>query len=527
MIYLNMDDLPPFTHTPTDDIPAIHGRVVARFHTHETRSLPYRLKQLRSLYWGLKDEEPALTEALQLDLGKSAYEAYVSEIGWCLNDILFVCKNLESWMRDESAPDIPLMNRLMRPRIRKDPLGAVLVIGAYNFPYMLTLGPLIGAIAAGCTAIIKPSENAPNAARTMQHVLAQSLDPRSYAVVQGGIPETTALLARKWDKIFYTGNATVGTIIARKAAETLTPVTLELGGRNPAIVTKHADARLAARRLLWGKLFNAGQVCISQNYVMVDREILPAFTHELGEALREFQPQGAAGNADYSRIVNERQWARLKAMLDGTRGQILHGGHTDKRTLLFEPTVVQVASADDPLIQEESFGPLIPILPVRDLDEAIRTANAVHATPLALYTFGTAAENARVLAQTRSGGATLNDALFHASMPTLAFGGVGDSGQGSYRGRASFDAFTHRRSVTQTPGWMEGLLDVRYPPYTSEKLRKLRGMQDGKPDFDRQGNVKSSLVWLLLGLGGKGRASVGARWAVLVGLLAVGARLWR
>ncbi|TKA38416.1 hypothetical protein B0A54_10707 [Friedmanniomyces endolithicus] len=448
-----MDDLPAFTHTPLDDISGIHDLVVRTFHAHTTRSLQYRLKQLRSLYWGLKDAEPALTEALKLDLGKSAHESWMAEIMWCLNDIVFVCKNLEAWMRDEAAPDIPLMNQLMRPRIRKDPLGAVLIIGAFNFPFMLSLCPLIGAIAAGCTAVLKPSENAPNSARIMQHVIEQSLSPDAYQVVQGGVPETTALLEQKWDKIFYTGNPT---------------------------------------------LFCAGQVCVSQNYVLVDKDLLPALTHELGQALREFQPNGAKGNEDYSRIVNERQWDRLKSLLDSTKGKILYGGHTDRDTLLFEPTVVQVESADDPLLQVESFGPLIPILAVQDLDEAIRIANDTDATPLAMYAFGSKADNAKVLAETRSGGATLNDAMFHASMPTLPFGGV---------------------------GWLEGLIDFRYPPYTAKKFKAIKQMAD-TPDFDRQGNAKKSLLWWLLLLGGKGSiASAGARWAVFVSLLAVGARM--
>lgn len=225
--------------------------------------------------------------------------------------------------------------------------------------------------------------------------------------------------------------------------------------------------------------------------------------------------------------MNERQWVRLKSLLDNTSGKILYGGQTDRDTLLFEPTVVQVESMDDALIKEESFGPLIPILPVQDLEEAICTANKVHATPLALYTFGSREENAKVIAETRSGGATMNDGMFHASQPTLAFGGVGDSGQGSYRGRSSYDCFTHRRSIMQTPGWMEGLLNIRYPPYTAEKLKKLKQMQDSKPDFDRQGNVKRSLVWLILSLGGKSAMSAGSRWAVFVALLAFGARAYK
>ena len=526
MIYLKMADLPPFTETPMDQIPAQHDRVVKKFHTHTTRPIAYRLKQLRQLYWGLKDEEPALTEACKLDLGKSAYETYLTEVGWVLNDILFMEQNLERFAKDEKAEDMNLTNSFMRPTIRKDPLGAVLIIGAYNFPIQLSLGPLIGAIAAGCTAVLKPSENASHAARIMQHIIQQSLDPDAYQVVQGGVPETTALLECKWDKVFYTGNARVGTIIAKKAAETLTPVTLELGGRNPAIVTKNADPRLAARRLLWAKLVNVGQVCVSQNYIIVDRAILPAFLKQLEIALAEFQPRGAEGNEDYGKIINERSWQRNKDMLDATSGKILFGGKTDRETLFFEPTVVQVEDQNDALLVDESFGPLIPILPVDGVDEAIHTANAVHATPLGLYPFGSKPETDKILSQTRSGGASVNDAFFHASIPTLSFGGVGDSGQGAYRGKASFDCFTHRRSITTTPGWIEGMLDVRYPPYTSDKLKKFRKMQDQKPGFDRQGNPTGGLVWWLLGLGGQTKASAAARW-VAFAVIAASVRMYR
>lgn len=520
MIHLKMEDVPALAYTSVDAVPAIHQRVVDKFHTHSTRPLLYRLKQLRQLYWGLKDVEPALMEAMKLDLGKSAMEAYLSEVGWVLNDILFMCKNLERFMKDEKAQDTSWTNMAMSPRIRKDPLGAVLIIGAYNFPLQLSLGPLVGAIAAGCTAVLKPSENATHAARIMQHVIAQSLDPEAYQVVQGGVPETTALLACKWDKIFYTGNAAVGTIVAKKAAETLTPVTLELGGRNPAIITKNADPRLAARRLLWAKLLNAGQVCVSQNYILVDKDVLPEFLRQLELAFREFQPKGAENEEGYGKVINERQWQRLRDMLDSTKGKVLMGGKTDKSKLFFEPTVVQVNDAEDPLLADESFGPLIPILPVNDLDEAIRTANKVHATPLGLYPFGSKAETDKILSQTRSGGASVNDGFFHASIPTLEFGGVGDSGTGAYRGRASFECFTHRRSITSTPAWLEGMLDIRYPPYTDAKYKKFKKMSELKPDFDRNGNPTGGMIWWMLGLGGKSTASGAGRW-VMVALIAV------
>jgi len=374
---------------------------------------------------------------------------------------------------------------------------------------------LIGAIAAGNTAVVKPSEVAPNVAAIVQHIIETSLDPTCYSVVQGGIPETTKLLEQKWDKIFYTGNAAVGTIIAKKAAETLTPVTLELGGRNPAIVTKNADVRLAARRLLWAKTVNAGQVCISQNYTMVDREVLPGFIEELKSALKEFFPNGVKSSEDFGRIVSGRQWTRLKKMVDETKGRILIGGEMDESERYIAPTVIQVDSPSDSLLIDESFGPLMPILPVNNLDEAIKIANEVHSTPLGLYPFGTKKETDRALREIRSGGASVNDGFYHGSIPTLAFGGVGDSGQGAYRGKASFDCFTHRRSVTTTPGWMEGLLNVRYPPFKG-KVEKFRKMTLQKPNFDREGKVNFSLVTYILTLGAESKTSGLIRYALVL-----------
>lgn len=257
------------------------------------------------------------------------------------------------------------------------------------------MGPVIGAIAAGNTVIIKPSENAPRSAAVMQKICEAALDPSCYAVVQGGIPETQALLAERWDKIFFTGGANVGRIIAKAAAPHLTPVVLELGGINPAIVTKNADPRLVARRMLWGKLLNAGQVCTSQNYLLVDKSLVNKVVEEFKKAYKEFYPKGAKDSPDYSRIVNAAHFQRLKSMLDNTKGKILMGGTMDEKALFIEPTVVQVDSVDDSLCTQESFGPFIPILPVENLDEAIRLANGVQATPLGLYPFGNKADVAK------------------------------------------------------------------------------------------------------------------------------------
>jgi beta-apo-4'-carotenal oxygenase len=382
----------PFEATAIETIQSAVNRCRTTFRAQKTKPISYRLTQLRKLYWGIVDNEDALVEACKQDLGKPTFETFLSEIDWCKNDIVFVTKNLEKWSKDEPAPDIPLMNTLMNPIIRKEPLGTVLIIGAYNFPVQLSLGPFIGAIAAGCTGVLKPSEVSPATAMVLKKIVEESLDPSAFVVLNGGVQETTALLDEKWDKIFYTGSGNVGTIIAKKAAETLTPVTLELGGRNPAIVTKNADPRLAARRLLWGKLLNAGQVCISQNYIMVDREILPALVEQMKIALKEFLPNGSKASPDYGRIVNKRHFSRIKKMLDETRGEILIGGEVDENENFIELTVVRVDDADDSMIVDESFGPLVPLLAVDNIEEAIRIANSVDATPLGLYPFGTKAE---------------------------------------------------------------------------------------------------------------------------------------
>ena len=395
---------------------------------------------------------------------------------------------------------------------------------AFNFPVNLAFGPMIGAISGGNTVILKPSEQSPNCAAVMQKIMEEVLDPDCYACVQGGVPETQALLAEKWDKIFFTGSANTAKIVAKAAAATLTPVALELGGRNPAIITKKANIHLAARRLLWSKTMNAGQVCISQNYTLIDKDVMPTFIAEMKSAFAEFFPKGAKNNPDYSKIVNRRAFDRLKKMLDSTSGKIVLGGTMDAEELFIEPTVVEVTDVNDSLLVEESFGPLIPVLGVDNLDEAISIANSVHATPLGVYAFGSKEETDKVLRETRSGGASINDGFFHGVIPTLAFGGVGDSGTGSYRGRASFDGFVHRRSITKTPNWMEKLLGVRYPPFTgTDKYQQFARVSVSKPNFDREGKENFSLVWYILTFGTKS-VSKGLMRALLVVAVAVGGK---
>lgn len=375
----------------------------------------------------------------------------------------------------------------------------------FNFPFQLSLIPMIGAISGGNTVILKPSEASPHCAAVVQKIMQESLDSRYYRCIQGGIPETKLLLEERWDKIFFTGSANVGRIIAKAAAPHITPVVLELGGRNPAIVTRKADVSLAAKRLLWGKTMNAGQVCLSHNYTLVDNEVLDSFLEALKTWLKEFFPHGARASEDYGRIVNAANFNRIKKMLDGTSGRIVAGGTMNAEDRFIEPTVILLSDPDDALMRDESFGPLMPVLGVENLDQAIHIANKTHATPLGVYAFGSRAETDKILASTRSGGATVNDAIYQGTIATLEFGGVGESGTGAYRGKASFDCFVHRRAIAETPSWMEKVVELRYPPFTgTNKFRLLSKLLFKKPNFDRKGNEKLGwITWFVtLGTGG-------------------------
>lgn len=386
--------IPPFAATAIDTIPETCSTVRATFRTTKTKDIEYRKVQLRKLYWAVTDHTPQIEEAMRLDLRKSRYETVFTEIDWIRNNIMFMLKHLDSWTKEErlGSPFVPLHFKPNNVRIRKEPLGAALIIGTYNFPFMLSVDPLVGAIAAGCTAVVKPSEGAPHIAMVIKEVIEKSLDPAAYRVVNGAVPETESLLNQKWDKIFYTGSAQIARIIARKAADNLTPVTLELGGRNPAFVTRNANIKLAAKRLLWGKTLNAGQVCLSQNYVLIEREVVDDFIKHLNAAAKEVFPNGAKASPDLARVINERHFLRIKKMVDDSKGKIVLGGEMNKDELFIEPTAVLVNSVHDSMIEQESFGPVFSILPFDTLAEAIDIANSVDPTPLALFGFGTKEE---------------------------------------------------------------------------------------------------------------------------------------
>ncbi|KAK8027007.1 aldehyde dehydrogenase 3H1 [Apiospora marii] len=498
----------PYEITPIEAIPSIAAKLRDTFWTNKTKDVQYRLVQLRKLYWGIVDYTPQLREALMLDLKKSPHDAHVSEIDWTLGDCLNAIKNLEKWVKDDKDIDVALSFSMLKPRIKKEPFGAVLIIGTYNFPVQLNMCPFIGAIAAGCTAVLKPSESSPATAMVLTEIIEKSLDPSAYTTVNGRVPETTALLEEKWEKIFYTGGVNVAKIISKKAAETLTPVCLELGGKNPAFVTKNADIP-----------------SLHADSCGARRSTLVSLINMMNVTYEDFFPKGAKVSPDYARVVNVQQFDRLKAMLDHTNGKIVLGGEMDRDDLYIGPTVVLVDSADDRMIQEESFGPIWAILPYDDLDTAINTVRKVDYTPLLDDLWFEIRKRERlvvtplaaacplivsnpnrhtVLNSITSGGATINDGFMHAAVNTLPFGGVGQSGTGSYRGKHSFECFTHRRTVVETPGWMDGLLRVRYMPFRAADLKQFQWMNGSKPDFDRSGKRIRGLgywVWMVLGLG--------------------------
>ncbi|KAI0206729.1 Aldehyde/histidinol dehydrogenase [Astrocystis sublimbata] len=505
----------PFEATSLNEIGQYASRVRAAYASQKTKDVEWRLVQLRRLHWAIKDYTPKILAALKQDIGKANGEAILNEVHFSISDLDLALKKLKTWVKDDTDLDYPLTFVPLKPHIRKEPLGAVLIIGPYNFPFMLNICPLIGAISAGCTAVIKPSESAPATAMVIKEMVEDRLDPGSFYVVNGAVPETTAVLNEKWEKIFYTGGPVVARIIAKKAAETLTPVALELGGKNPAFVSQAANLALTARRLMWGKCNNAGQVCISHNYVCAERDVVDDFIKYINASGKEFFPDGPQASPDYGRIVNERQFDRIKGMLDNTKGKIVMGGETDRSDLYIAPTAVLVDSVDDPMMANESFGPIWAIYPVDDVNEAIKVMNRVDPTPLSLMTFGSKAENEQILNNVTSGGATINDSYMHGCVSTLPFGGVGESGTGAYHGRASFDCFTHRRTVVSTPNWIDKLLRVRYLPHSPSELRQFVWMNSRKPDFDREGRVlkgPSYWLWLIFGLGGSTAKGALFRW---------------
>jgi aldehyde dehydrogenase (NAD+) len=431
-----------------------------------------RVTQLRQLRRLLEEQEDRLVGALAADLGKPPVEAYASEIGFTIAEIDHALAGLPTWLAPEKVK-VPLTFKPGSARIVSQPLGVVLVIAPWNYPVQLLLAPLVAALAAGNTVVLKPSEMAPATSAILAELVPTYLDGRAVAVVEGGADVAQELLAERFDHILYTGGSEVGKVVMRAAAEHLTPVTLELGGKSPAIVAGDADVDIAAHRIAWGRFANAGQTCVAPDYVLVHRAVEDQFLGGVLRAVHDFYGDDPRASPDYGRIVNDRHFDRLTALIAaGGYEAVVTGGVGDRAARYLAPTVLAGVQPDAAVMQEEIFGPILPVLTVTDVDEAVRFVNARPA-PLAMYLFtndDAAAE--RVVERTTSGGVTVNHTMLHVAIPDLPFGGVGASGMGAYHGRAGFDTFSHRRPVLVKPSHPD--LSVLYPPYKRWKEAILR-----------------------------------------------------
>ncbi|MGW7019870.1 aldehyde dehydrogenase family protein [Streptomyces decoyicus] len=438
------------SHTPAPDLDAaaVVGRLRRTFATRRTAAPDWRRGQLTALRSLLTDHSDELLTALATDLGKGPEEAYRTEIGFTVHEIDHTLARLDDWLAPRPAE---LPDRLLpaTAQVVREPLGVVLVIAPWNYPLQLALAPLVGALAAGNCAVVKPSELAPATSAAMARLLPRYLDGDAVAVVEGAVPETTALLAERFDHIFYTGNGSVGRIVMTAAARHLTPVTLELGGKSPVVLDPGTDLAAAARRIVTGKFLNAGQTCVAPDYVLAIGDTAHAIEPHLAEAVREAYGADPAGADEYGRIVNERHFDRVTALLGS--GRTVIGGAHDRATRYLAPTVLADVTPDAPVMQEEIFGPVLPIVPVPDLDAAIAFING-RDKPLALYAFTASdATKHRLLTETSSGALTFGLPVAHLTAPGLPFGGVGESGMGRYHGEYSLDTFSHTKAVLDKP----------------------------------------------------------------------------
>ncbi|NWU97831.1 AL3A2 dehydrogenase, partial [Upupa epops] len=443
------------------------SRARAAFNTGRCRSLEFRIQQLKALERMVHEKEREILAAIKADLGKSGHNAYSHEIMGVLGELALVMDKLPSW----AAPQ-PVKKNLLTMRdeayVNFEPLGVVLIIGAWNYPFVLVMNPLIGAIAAGNAVVVKPSEVSENTAQLLADLLPQYLDQELYPVVTAGIPETTALLAQRFDHILYTGSTTVGKIVMAAAAKYLTPVTLELGGKSPCYIDKDCDLAVACRRIAWGKYMNCGQTCIAPDYILCDPSIQSRVVENIKATLLEFYGEDVKSSPDYERIVNKRHFKRILGLLEGQK--IAHGGESDEATCFIAPTILTDVSPDSKVMEEEIFGPVLPILTVKNVDEAIEFINRGE-KPLALYVFSNDKKLIkRVISETSSGGVTGNDVIMHYFLSTLPFGGVGNSGMGAYHGKYSFETFSHRRACLIKDLKMEGTNKIRYPPNSQKKV---------------------------------------------------------
>lgn len=437
------------------------------FATNQTKSLEFRKAQLEKLKALLQDNKVMMYDAIQKDFGKSAFDTYTTEFSFVLKDINYYLKNLTDLARPQKTTT-NLSNQIGTSKIYTEPLGCCLVIGAWNYPYQLSLSPVVAAIATGNTCVLKPSEIAENTMLAMEKIINDNFPPEYLHVATGGVAETTEILKEKFDKIFFTGSTKVGQIIYEAAAKNLTPVTLELGGKSPVIVTENANLDVAAKRIVWGKFLNAGQTCVAPDYIYAEESIEEELIQLLKKYIEEFEYEPES--PQYTRIINERNFERLEKLID--RDKLIYGGKTSYENLHIQPTILQNVSWDDAVMKEEIFGPILPILSFTNFEDTVKKI-ASKEKPLSAYLFSDdEEEQEKFLSDISFGGGCINDVVMHLSNDYLPFGGVGNSGFGSYHGKFGFLAFSHQKAILKRATWGEP--DLKYPPYTAAKMKWLK-----------------------------------------------------
>lgn len=435
------------------------------FSTNETKDIDFRINKLKKLREVLKNEEEKVFEALRKDLMKSAFESYITEVAMVYDEINIQIKSIRKWSKNRRVKT-PIVQFPAKSFVHLEPYGVVLIIGPFNYPFMLAMDPLIGAIAAGNTVVLKPSESAPETSKVLKSILEQVFDEKYVLHVnpERGKEVVDELLREKFDYIFFTGSAMVGKIVMKAAAENLTPVTLELGGKSPCIVDKDCKVELAARRIVWGKTMNSGQTCVAPDYLYVHKDIEEEFIKKLEEEIKKQLGEEPLKSEDYSRMVNEKEFNRVLSYID--KDKLVFGGNYNKETLQIEPTILKGVTWDDPVMEREIFGPILPILNFEDLEDVIKVVNSKD-KPLALYYFSEDKNKIeKVLNTTSSGGVTINDTLVHVSSSYLPFGGVGNSGMGEYHGKYSFDLFSNKKGVMNRKTFLD--IKLRYAPFKNK-----------------------------------------------------------
>lgn len=448
-----------------EDINLIFKNQKEFFESGKTINVDYRIKSLKKLNDIIKKNEDKILNELKKDLGKSNFEGYVTEVGILYDDINFHIKNVKKWSSEEKRKS-PIVYYPSKSYIYKEPYGVTLIIGPFNYPFQLVIAPLIGAISAGNTAIIKPSENSRNIALLLEKLINENFPEEYLRVVNplGGKETVSLLLDKPFDYIFFTGSVRVGKLVMQKAAQHLTPVTLELGGKSPCIVDSDAKLKLAAKRIVWGKFLNAGQTCVAPDYLCVHKSVKDELLKLIINEIRVQFGENVRNSEDYPRIVNKSSLERLSGYLND--GKIYYGGNIDEDNLYMEPTLIIKPDLNSPLMSDEIFGPILPILVYEDLDNVIKFINH-REKPLALYYFSESKKKIKyVLTSTTSGGVTINDTIIHVANPNLPFGGVGNSGVGKYHGKESFETFTHNKSVMKRGTFIE--FNIRFAPYKNK-----------------------------------------------------------